>query len=444
MPTARNLHIYGINYWPETTGIAPYTTAIARALAERDWAVTVHTGLPHYPEWQVAAGYGRSGRRTDETDGAVAVRRYRHYVPGRQSALRRAAYEATFLASGRGRAGATAPDLVLGVVPALSGGLLARASAARHGVPYGLLIQDLMGNAADQSGVAGGGRVSRLIRTVEGRIARGAAGVAIVAEGFGPHLGAMGVEPGRIEILPNWSHVLPPTGDRAATRAALGWDDATQIVLHAGNMGLKQGLEHVIVAARLAERRGDPVRFVLMGDGNQRASLGTLGSGAANLAFLPPQPAERFMDVLAAADVLLVNERASVRDMSLPSKLTSYFVAGRPVVAATHPSSVTTREVIRSGAGLTAPAEDPDALLAVLGQLRRDSRLADLLAATGPEYAATHLSAAAAYERTERFLLGLLPTASPRVFTSLAIDTRPADRVPVFTGQRPAEVETRP
>jgi colanic acid biosynthesis glycosyl transferase WcaI len=437
---SRELHIYGINYWPETTGIAPYTTAVARALAERDWRVTVHTGLPHYPQWEVAAEYASVARWVDETDGDVAVRRYRHYVPAHQSALRRAAYEATFLANGRNRRGLGRPDLILGIVPALSSGLLARAAAARHRVPYGLLVQDLMGNAADQSGVRGGERVARLIRSVEGRIARGAERVGVVAEGFRPHLEAMGVAADRIDLLPNWSHVAPPAGDRTRTRADLGWDDTTQIVLHAGNMGLKQGLEHVIAAARLAQRQGRPVRFVLMGDGSQRGSLETLAIGAGNVQFLPPQPADRFMDLLAAADVLLVNERGSVTDMSLPSKLTSYFVTGRPVVAATNPISVTSREVLRSGAGLTVAAEDPGALLAALDQLRLDPELARRLGASGPIFAETHLSAQAAYHRTERFLSRMLPISSPRVFIGggvpMPINMEPAlDAIPLVSAR---------
>ena len=45
------------------------------------------------------------------------------------------------------------------------------------------------------------------------------------------------------------------------------------VVLHVYNMGYKQGLENVIAAAELARRTNSRARFVLLGDGNQRASL---------------------------------------------------------------------------------------------------------------------------------------------------------------------------
>src|SRR5439155_5924283 len=48
------LVLYGINYAPETTGIAPYTTALAEHWAESH-RVSVVTGFPHYPAWRTSA-----------------------------------------------------------------------------------------------------------------------------------------------------------------------------------------------------------------------------------------------------------------------------------------------------------------------------------------------------------------------------------------------------
>ena len=99
------------------------------------------------------------------------------------------------------------------------------------------------------------------------------------------------------------------------------------VAMHSGNMGNKQDLGNVIDAARLAGNRED-IRFVLMGDGSQRAALARQAQGLDNVAFLPPAPENEYADLLAAADILLLNERATVKDMSLPSKLTSYFRSG--------------------------------------------------------------------------------------------------------------------
>ncbi|MEA2511542.1 MAG: colanic acid biosynthesis glycosyl transferase WcaI [Thermomicrobiales bacterium] len=404
--TPPHVLIFGINYAPEDIGIAPYTTGLAEHLAGRDWRVTVVTGVPHYPGWRVAEGYRSRWRRREEVRG-VDVVRLRHHVPPKQSAIRRGLYEATFLLNGLAPLRLPRPDVVLGVVPSLSGGVLATQAARRHGVPCGLVVQDLMANAARQSGIAGGGRVARATGSLEGWMLRRADGVAIVAELFRPTVEAFGVAPERIHHLRNWSHVGRPGRSRDAVRAELGWRPDEQIVLHAGNMGLKQALESVVVAAKLAASTRPSLRFVLMGTGSQRPMLETLGAGCPNLTFLDPQPAEAFPDVLAAADVLLVNERASVIDMSLPSKLTSYFAAGRPVVAAV-PLGSTAREVVQAGAGLVVAAEEPSALLAALDRLAADPDLAARLAAAGPAFAAAHLDSAATLARAEVFLARLV------------------------------------
>ena len=212
----------------------------------------------------------------------------------------------------------------------------------------------------------------------------------------------------RIESLPNWSHIAAPRMPREQARAQLGWAPNAVIALHAGNMGLKQGLEQVIAAARLAAESRPLLRFVLMGDGNQRQALEQLASGLPNVTFLDPQPSGWFPEVLQAADVLLLTQRASVTDMSLPGKLTSYFTAGRPVIAAVDERSAAARAVREAGAGLVLPAEDPPALLAGLGRISGDGELSARLAAAGPEFARNHLDSGESLLRAEQFVTGLL------------------------------------
>ncbi len=166
-------------------------------------------------------------------------------------------------------------------------------------------------------------------------------------------------------------------------RAQFGWTAGLQVVLHAGNLGLKQGLTQVVDAARLAARRGDPVRFVFSGGGSQTSEIRAAAEGLPNVEFLGLQPDAMHANLLAAADVLLLSERASQVDMSLPSKLTAYFAAGRPILAAVGLEGGSAAEVERSGAGIVVPAGQPVALLEALARLREASGLAAELAAAG-------------------------------------------------------------
>jgi glycosyltransferase involved in cell wall biosynthesis len=124
-------------------------------------------------------------------------------------------------------------------------------------------------------------------------------------------------------------------------------------------------------------------------------------------------PEDELADLLAAADVLLVSERASLADMSLPSKLTTYFAAGRPVVAAIPADGATAREIQRSGGGIIVPAGAPAALLEALENLAADPAGAKRLARAGRAFARTELDEEAALTRYRVFVDRILATRSP-------------------------------
>jgi glycosyltransferase involved in cell wall biosynthesis len=300
------------------------------------------------------------------------------------------------------------PDLVLAAVPSILGAAAAVRAAHYHRAPLGVWVQDLMGEAAAQSGIAGGGPAARLVSTIERWLLLQAAGVAVISDSFRSHVERIGIPAERVHQLPNWSHVEPPKHAPSLTRARLGWPTDTIVALHTGNMGLKQGLENVIEAARLAEQRGEPIRFVLMGDGSQRRTLEALGHGLSTLEFLPPVPPGEYADTLAAADVLLINERVGVHDMSLPSKLTSYFIAGRPVVAAVDPGGATAREIAFSGGGLTVRGGRPELLLDAVTRLADNRDLSRSLGARGTTYAESRLNRGEALDRLSSFAQALI------------------------------------
>jgi colanic acid biosynthesis glycosyl transferase WcaI len=392
--SGQRILVVGINYSPEHTGIAPYTTQACEEMARRGAEILVLAGVPHYPHWSVDEPYRRRLRVDETRQDGVKLRRLRHTVPSRQSAFKRAMYEATFGAHVLSQRLPWKPDVVLAVVPSLVGALAATRISQRSGSRLAIWVQDLMGNAAAESGIAGGGRVAKLTSRMEGHVLRRADVVLTLSESFRRSVHALGVQDGRIVVRPNWMHGESPRGERQSIRDRLGWRDDV-VVLHSGNMGLKQGLENVVNAARLAAQTAPHVRFVLMGDGSQKERLLRLAADVPTLNFLPPASNEDFPDFLAAADVLLVNERAAAVSMSLPSKLTSYFKAGMPVLAAVPSGGATASEVARSQGGVVIPPDDHGALLGGVLALA-DPDLRQALGQAAHAYANERLSSAQA------------------------------------------------
>ncbi|WP_336645741.1 glycosyltransferase [Microbacterium sp. USHLN186] len=401
MPAAspdRSILFIGVNYAPEPTGISPYTTGMAEGLAGRGHDVSVITSFPHYPWWRIPAEYRHLPAR-DETNG-VRVRRLRHYIPHRPSTIRRALFELSFGVRAlftRWRS----PDVVVVISPALLASRLVAARARLQGIPVVTWVQDIYTLGVGQ---ASSGRGKGLIARVERSLADASHRVVVIHDRFrSMFVEGVGTS-APIDVVRNWSHVPDVSGDRRAeTRGRMHWADDDVIVLHAGAMGAKQGLENVVYAAREATRRGSRVRFVLLGDGNQREHLESLGADP-RLDFVDPLPDDRFLDTLAAADVLLANERPGLTEMSVPSKLTTYFATGLPVVAAVDSSSTTHDEVLASGAGPVVAAGDPVALVDAIEALDAQPGAAASYGASGRAYRAAHLTSSAAINAFEQTL----------------------------------------
>lgn len=364
----------------------------------------VLTGYPHYPEWKLAPGY--TGWKHEEIINGVAVKRLRHFIPSRVTTLSRLHMELSFgvrlLTSSWGR-----PDVVVVVSPALfsSAFALLRTRLGMRRPGTGLWIQDLYSRGLEETG-GGNSVASRLLKRVEGKLARSATKITVIHQRFADYLhNALGVPAEDISVIRNWSHVQRPKDvDTASVRQRFGWRPDDLIVLHAGNMGLKQSLQNVVHAARLAEHKGSSVRFVLVGDGNQRPLLEELAQGAGNIQFVPPLDDTDFIPTLMSADILLVNEMEGLREMSVPSKLTSYFTTGRPVLAVTEADSATAGEILSSGAGVTVEPGNPAALLAAAERLGEDESLGSALGKAGQRFAEQKLAESAAIVQYETWL----------------------------------------
>lgn len=406
--------LLGLNYAPEPTGIALYTSGLADGLAARGHRVRVLTGLPHYPQWKVAHGY-ESGA-DNGADSNPAVTHLPHHVPSPPGMGGRIAMELTY---GRrlARADWGEPDAVVAVTPALLATAAAVVKSRTSGkrIPIGIWVQDFYGLGVAETG-AGGGPIASTISRVEKTVLRAADQVAVIHDRFKSHVvDALGVRAERVSVIRNWTHLRPlDTSARVEARRSFGWTDDEIVALHAGNMGAKQALENVIAAASMAESLTKPVRFVLMGDGNQRPKLEHLGAGISTLEMIAPLPDARYREALLAADVLLVNEKATVGDMAVPSKITSYYTSGNPVIAATRADSITAAEIEASGGGLVVAPESPENLLSAVEKLGRDKALAEQLGQAGLNFCTRTLSQTTALDHFEEWIRRLATTSSGR------------------------------
>jgi len=378
------------NYWPEPTGIAVYTTDLAEALKNNKHQVTVLTSLPHYPWWKVPAEFAHLVEGVTSHDG-VEVIRVKHLVPPKMNALFRMRFEFSLwwnLKRVSKRFKNNEFDVVIACMPTVAAGIIGNNIAMRLGVPFGLIVQDLSGAGAKQSGLRGGSLISEVAHLVEGSALRGADSLVVVSPTIRDVVVGLGVESKRVNQILNYSARTINSVHKAAARNKFGWTEDEFVVIHTGNMGAKQDLENVIKTAG-ALREHSVIKIYLFGHGNQESALTVMCEGKSNIVVMPAVSNEDYSALLSAADLLLVNERSTQMEMSLPSKLTSYLYSERPVLAAVPRGGATWKFL--DGVAELVEAADPKALAKKIEELSHNQFRLDELAKLGSEFAKKHL-----------------------------------------------------
>lgn len=393
-------------YAPEMIAIGKYNHEMATWLAARGHDVRVVAMPPHFPSWKVFPGY-RSWRWSREEIDGIPVWRCPQYVPARPRGLSRMAWMISYAASSLPvmlRQAAWRPDVVIGVEPPLLAFAGARLCAWLSGARLHLHVQDLEIDAAFDLGVLRGSTARTLASALERWMMRGCDQVSTISTRMRERLLAKGVPPDKASLLRNWVTLpeAPPAGTRERVRAALGLPAGARLLLYSGNMGAKQGLEALVeMARRLAAR--DDVHLLLAGDGPTRPRLLALAADLPRVHFLPLQPLDRFIELLHAADVHLLPQRAAAADLVMPSKLGAMMASGQPVVAGASPG--TELHDVLQDRGIAVPPEDADAFAAATLRLLDDPALAARLGAAARQYARTVLDRDAVLGAFERDLL---------------------------------------
>jgi glycosyltransferase involved in cell wall biosynthesis len=113
--------------------------------------------------------------------------------------------------------------------------------------------------------------------------------------------------------------------------------------------------------------------------------------------------------MLAAADVCLVVQKATVTDTVIPSKLLTYMASGLPIVASVHCDSETARRIREANCGVIVPPEDPNALVKAVEHLRTAPAEAQQLGCNGRAYVEKHFAKEVVLGLYDQFLAAVFP-----------------------------------
>ena len=262
------------------------------------------------------------------------------------------------------------PDVVFATHTPLTVGLAGDSLARHFDVPFVFEVRDLWPEALVNVGALKNPAAVMWLKRMARKIYAKADHIVALSPGMKDGIVRTGVPPEKVTVIPNASDLdlFRPDLDGSAARERLGLGDRFAAV-YFGAMGLANGLDYVIDAARiLAERGQDRVVLVLHGGGGKRDELKALTAeyGLENVVFsdLVPDKAE-VARIVAGCDACMTIYRAAKEQTWSPNKMFDALAAGKPVLINVGGWLGDTIETNRCGRRLTAdrPEELADALV---------------------------------------------------------------------------------
>ncbi|GAB4375177.1 MAG: glycosyltransferase family 4 protein [Acidobacteriota bacterium] len=417
--------VYFVQYFnlpDEPGGSRPYQ--LARALVDAGHRVTLVTGAVNHKTLTVPERYRRRLFVTEEIDGIRVVRCW-SYAGIRGSFRKRLLNFVSFAltASLGGVLRARRPDVVYASSTPLTVGVPGWLTATLRRRPFVFELRDLWPESAVVAGVLDErAPATRLASRLARFLYRRAALLVGVTRGICDGLVAAGVPRERVLFVPNgvddWMVAAgdpPPPAPRERF-----------VVIYCGAHGRWNGLDQVLDAAAILERRGASVAFEFVGDGDERAALEERArrEGLRHVRFHGAVPKREAFDRLRAADAsIVVTWDHPFQRMVLANKIFDYLAAGRPVVVGAHGEMA---DLVReAGAGPVVPPGRPDLLAEAIERLAaRPVTERDALGRAGRAYILSH------YQR--RDLADRLAAALGRVAAgqSAAVSGDPAGDAP--------------
>lgn len=353
------------HYYPPELG-APQAriAALARGLAAGGAEVTVHTGFPNYPDGQIREPY-RNRPYLVEHDGPVKIVRTAIYPTPNRGFVKRLANHLSFCVSALLGMRLTGPqDVVVVESPPLF--------TAGAAIPYARIkraalvtfVADRWPASAVELGALDNGMAIRAAEALEHRVYKSSAAITVPTDGLVKGLDALPSAHGRV-------FRLGPSIDVDIFDPAPPVPAGPLRVLYAGTIGMAQGLGTLLDAARIAGP--DAVSLTIAGDGHDAPELrARIDSGEVPGArMVGAIPHSQIPELYAQADVaaVLLRDRP-IFEGALPTKLIEAMAAGRAIVLSAKGESA--ELVAQTGAGVSVPPEDPDALAKALIELHAD------------------------------------------------------------------------
>jgi len=372
------------HYFPERGAPARRARNNVDALVSAGWDVTVVTQAPHYPQNLVYDGFGVQ-RVDDRVEAGVRVVRIRPLLVNRRSLPRRLMSELYFAIWTVVIVGRIRPSVVYSSVPYMFLASAAIACARLFSVKTVIEFRDLTWLYPRAVGKNTFG-LEKIFEFLIKVALRKADGVVTSTHGQLAYL--------RRLVGRGWPATVVPTAadqelaDKLSMSPQISGTRRRCRVVYAGLVGFAQRLETYVLAAK----RLPDVSFEVYGAGPELPTLKRLAADlkVRNIDFHGHVGEDRLVETYGSADILVATlADAPIFEVTQPSKIWEYMLAGKPVVFSG--AGEAAEAVRQSGGGVVSVPGDARDLAEKVNLLVKDSELRHRMGQDGRRFVMTQM-----------------------------------------------------
>jgi len=300
-------------------------------------------------------------------------------------------------------------DIIMGTTPPIFQAVSAWFVAMVRRKPFLLEVRDLWPEFGVGMGVLKNPLVIALARWLEKFLYARATHMLVNSPAYKDYMLAKRLPENKVTYIAYGTDVdmFNPAVAGSSIRKAMNLEDKF-VVLYAGALGQANDIDTLLRAAKKL-KDDDRIRFVLFGDGKERARLQAEAERMklTNVLFAGVRAKKEMPIVVAASDVCL----AILQDIPMfrttyPNKVFDYMAAGRPTVLVIDGVS---RELIESSNGGVFVQPGDDAMLAEkILELSKDSKRVQQMGRNAREYLVKHLDRRDKLNETLELLMKLV------------------------------------
>ena len=328
----KTITIFTGNYAPEDTAIGLYTSQFAVFLSNKGYDVSVITGFPYYPKWEITKEYQNKSTYFNEIINGIRVFRYKQYVPKKVSFIGRIKLMLSLLWGNYNNSKKIKEtDLVICIVPFTLSVLTAYLMARRNKAKLWVHVQDFEFDLAVQSGLLHTSFIGKVFKTVVFKFEEFLLKKADILSSISFNMIEKSKEKTKLESVyyfPNWISSKNINPNTAKQHPFINKEKFT--LLYSGNIGEKQ--DWTLFEALCQQLFFENVEIVIVGNGAYAEKLKNRLAKFDFITFYEPIPYEDLNDLLCSADLHFLFQKTDVLDTVMPSKILGMMASGKPSI----------------------------------------------------------------------------------------------------------------